>query len=400
MSEGEVNINQVPDTQILEGSSLDIKENPNLEKEGEFVVQQPLGQSPISEIIPPIESRGYIDWKKLAEAPETLKLYVQQRSSVLVSEGISLTQDGLNISGNSGLGTVISKYYPGSFAGLRRDMQDDRTRENKPAGYWDDPKNIEAEAMSLVGGMEVFNATNLRSLKRDDLLQAISKKYPGGMYALRKYLGTEFGGRKPPGFWTHESNIENELKRHIEEYGHFPTHTELRKNASLGLAMANQGVAFWRGKFNQPSRQRAPGYWQNPGIIENEARAALEKGIDIKKDALHREGYTALAAAIKREYPAGYSGLREKLGLTVRKANGYWSDVSNIENEARAALDKGVHLTRGELVRSGLGSLAYFIGNGYPGGYEALKEKLSKEAELTISPDQADTFLQGLEEEI
>lgn len=69
------------------------------------------------------------------------------------------------------------------------------------------------------------------------------------------------------------------------------------------------------------------GYWQDNSNIETEARQALEAGIVLSHPALKKARMSGLSTAIEKNYPGGINSLREQFGLPVRRrSDGYWGE--------------------------------------------------------------------------
>lgn len=101
--------------------------------------------------------------------------------------------------------------------------------------------------------------------------------------------------------------------------------------------------------------------------------------------------------------PSKLFNLKEaKALLTDRRTHrpaGYWDDPSHVEEEVRAILAENIPLTHTALQNSGKSYLSRALVKSYPGGIHAVRENLGLGPQ-TVSPDQADELMKGLEEEI
>lgn len=72
----------------------------------------------------PQDNRGYISWATLQKDPLKLKEVIESiaRSFLLISGERVITQKGLTKTGFSTIAHAVSKYYPGSYHGLRQNL--------------------------------------------------------------------------------------------------------------------------------------------------------------------------------------------------------------------------------------------------------------------------------------
>src|SRR3990167_5982065 len=134
-----------------------------------------------------------------------------------------------------------------------------------------------------------------------------------------------------------------------------------------------------------PAREIKPsGYWQNSEVIEAEAIAAIQEGVNLSHTALKSAQRTSLSDAIFKYYPNGMRGLRENFGLPIRKKpNGFWGkDSGQIEQQAKEALEAGIELTDNKLSEAGMSGLSLAAQRFYPGGLNGLKEKMGIPVEM------------------
>ena len=146
----------------------------------------------------------------------------------------SLTPKNLNADGKSYLVAAINRHYPGRFPALRRNLG--LQAEKKVIGYWT-LETIEIEARDFFKTYGDLSHPILAEHQRGDLRNAISKKYPEGITALKGQLKIKLS-RRIPNFWTPEE-IEKEASRFYEDFGRLDTRS-LSANGQRSLALAIQ----------------------------------------------------------------------------------------------------------------------------------------------------------------
>lgn len=238
-----------------------------------------------------------------------------------LDEGGSLNTRELK-SENQPLHWAINKRYPGGLRGLRGKLgipevnpQKD-VQPRKTPGFWNDPTNVQSELITIISKIGHFpTAAELLIVGSSSLRRGISKT--GGFNHWRAILGAEVQ-TKNWGYWGDKDNVRAELARVIQNLGHFPTDSELKKIGEFGLARGLRltgGINVWRLEAGLKSPRREDDYWTNPETIERETQRALAKGIYISYSQLKGNGFSSLSSAIGRHYPGGIKALREKLGL-------------------------------------------------------------------------------------
>jgi len=118
----------------------------------------------------------------------------------------------------------------------------------KPRGYWYDLNNILKDLNPEIRAFGHFpTTTELRSAGRIDLSSAIIR-YAGFNKLRQKYLSSEFdvpndileilrkeSKSKQMCYWKDPANFCTELSTVVEELGHFPTSTELKRSGHLDI---------------------------------------------------------------------------------------------------------------------------------------------------------------------
>ena len=207
----------------------------------------------------------------------------------------------------------------------------------KPNGYWQDPANIEKEALDFYKNEGTLTVPALRG-KGSQLGPIISAHYPGGMNALKERLGIELS-QYPEGYWT-----EDKIKKAAEVY--------------------------------------------------------CKTGARLTTRALEDAGHSDLSYVIKRYYSGGIVGLRNDLGIKLEEIPSVWNP-ERIEREAFEFFQLHGDITPTLMIDNKSSALSAAIAKHYPGGRMALREKLSlTKQDQRVNPDQADALLKGLEEEI
>lgn len=122
------------------------------------------------------------------------------------NENGKLSHNVLDIHDQQPLSNAI-RSYSGGIQQLRKDLGIVTTRKDR--GFWTLEK-IRDEAYKFYLQNKGLNRPLLRMSGESSLIDAIGKRYPGGMLQLRVDLGIE-EDRKPPGYWTIE-RIEQEAQ--------------------------------------------------------------------------------------------------------------------------------------------------------------------------------------------
>jgi hypothetical protein len=113
-------------------------------------------------------------------------------------------------------------------------------------------------------------------------------------------------------------------------------------------------------------------------VIETQARALVEQGVNLTGPNLSTLGLHPLTNAVRVYYPGKWIGLKEKLSLKVRQPRSYWSEHTNIEAEARQIFAQHGRLTAKLLTTISRGDLLGATAL-YPGGLRSLNRVLAVE---------------------
>jgi len=152
-----------------------------------------------------------------------------------------------------------------------------------------------------------------------------------------------------------------------------------------------QAVAEIKRTLDESPSKKPKGYW-TPERIETEVREFLKKHGDISPSVI-KKNYPELLNIISY-YPGGAFALRQKFNIPlVVKPKNYWAD-EKIEEEAREFLSRFGILSQAALRKKGRDDLVYAISRKYPGGMNALKEKLR--AQKGISSEKANRYIKSL----
>jgi len=193
--------------------------------------------------------------------------------------------------------------------------------------------------------------------------------------------------------WSKES-VEQEARDFFQKYGNL-TPTLLETNGQSGLSSAITkypgGMYALKRKLGIEITQVPKGFW-TPERIEEEAFAFYSNHGSLSM--FRKKGRGNLASAIERYYPGKIRALREKLAIRQeRLARGYWT-IERIEEEAREFYSLHGRFSRELLIRERKSELRSAISRNYPGGMQALKEKLGVQKE--ISSEKANEYIKGL----
>jgi len=254
-----------------------------------------------------------IEWA--AVTPEERITLIEKRITEFIAQGNVLNQITLKKSGMGDLVSAINKYYPNGLTGLKMRFGLEIDRHSK--GYWT-PEQIEKEAIYFYRNEGTLTQQLLAKKGRRDLLSAIYKFYPGGIVQLKVNLELELAER-PKGYWNPEK-IEEEARGFLEQEGGLTQRLLVsRGRPELKSAISRNypgGIYALEQKLGLAIKQQLPGYW-TPEQIEKEAKEVFEEEGALTQKVLYRKGKAGLAGAIKRHYPGGLTGLKEKLGISI-----------------------------------------------------------------------------------
>lgn len=188
-------------------------------------------------------------------------------------------------------------------------------RRRVPRNYWNQA-TIEKEALSFYELNGDLSQGLLTKSGQNGLGVAIGRKYPGGMLRLKTTLGVDHS-QKPKGYWTKEK-IEQEAQEFYRTSGALTAAALLASGRSdLQLAISRSYPGKLRGikdSLGIPSRHRPRGFWTSE-IMEQAALIFFEDGGRLTHYELAQQRKPALSHAIATKYPGGIQALREKLGI-------------------------------------------------------------------------------------
>ena len=263
--------------------------------------------------------KGY--WKKWENVEHELRKVVEEL-------GHFPTHSELRELGKSGLSIAISEYYSMPEVQQRFGYAPSR----KPKDYWT-LEEILCECKNII--QERGNLPPQKQLP-SRLLNAIWRH--GGLVHIRELLGIE-QLLKPPGYWEDLSNVEQELKKFIDQIGHFPTHKEFRERGESSLAYAivtyHGGINTVRKKMKFPILKKSTRHYADWDNIASDLKKLWTKHSELggrlpSAQWLRTHGYDALCSGICSYH--GFRKAREKLGQAqvLKNPHGYYKDEKNL----------------------------------------------------------------------
>lgn len=281
----------------------------------------------------PRDGGARIRWTQLKGEPLKLALVVETLAKRLIEKGHEVNQKNIKKFGETSFITGADSHYPGGITGLRQNLGITTPYDKKPPGYWT-VETIEAEALKIQEEKGKLTQAVMRADNQTALASIISTKYPGGLNGLKRKFEIEIL-KRPGGEWT-------------------------------------------------------------PDYIEQQARELIEAGHGLTQKSLQKMGRADLAGAIAAHYPGKLTALKRHLGIKVKAPAHEW-DADKIFGEAIAFAAKHGNLNHAVLRENKRGDLSNVITKRYPGGIEALKEKLgvSKEA-ASVTKEDANIALESL----
>lgn len=358
-----------------------------------MTTERPELASPRLSIEIPRDSRGRIRWLILSKDPEQLHALLESEARKILEQGYALTKNVLARSGNYNLLNAIQRYYPGRISALKANLSIEP--EQKPSGYWI-PAQVEEEALAFYGAEGKLTGKILSKRGRCDLNAAIAK-YPGQMRGLKVNLDIS-QSRRPDGYWTPET-IEQEARQFFNEEGQITQVLLSRKGkADLAGAIGNYpgGLVGLKQNLGIELSRKPDGYW-TPERIEEEALAFYQREGRLGIWVLAKRGGQSLLTGIRLRYPGGIRQLRKVLGIPdAVRPSGYWTP-EEVERQAREFYEREGNVTLGLLSKGGRKDLVSVVRKKYPGGIQALREKLGiKISQEMVSPEEANEQLRSL----
>ncbi len=285
---------------------------------------------------------GY--WDDLANATRELRDYLRSHDD---TRGVLPTYSELTKAGYNKLAIAISKHGAATVAEqLGLAVQDG----DRPAGYWDDIKNVEKGLHTFItehgtqGVMPTLRELNAGGYS--SLAYAINKH--GGFHSVAAQCGLKRSDEyKPLGYWNDIANLENQLRIYLAEHGTadtMPTIPELYAEGRVDLVGAikkHGGVSIVAEQFGfkRPDARKPLGYWNDFANVERELRTFIadhgSDGIMSTIDELLKARCSALARAISRH--GGFSSVARQLGLSYTGPEHVTPrTASSVERTARA----------------------------------------------------------------
>ncbi len=282
----------------------------------------------------PRDGGARIRWSQLHGEPLKLALVVETLAKRLVENGHQINQKNIKKFGETSFITGVDSHYIGGITGLRQNLGITTKHNKKPPGYWTE-ETIEAEALKIQEEQGKLTQAVMKAQNQTSLASIISSKYPGGLNGLKRKFEIDIL-KRPSGEWTPES-------------------------------------------------------------IEQEARELIGTGHSLTQKSLHKIGRADLAGAIATHYPGKLTALKRHLGVKVKAPAHEW-DVNRILDEAAAFAAKYGNLNHSVLRENQRADLGNVITRIYPGGIQALKERLgvSKDRPASVLREEANTALDSL----
>ncbi len=250
---------------------------------------------------------------------------VLKEAAGFVEANGDITRKSLMDAGRGDLYSAVLE-HGGGMNELRQKLGLDMVPGNRPDGYWT-PELIESQAQEFLIENGALSTFAIAKSGKADLAGAISNKYPGGINGLRQKFGLEVKeASRPAGYWMDTANIEMEAKAAFDK-GVPLTSTGLTSNKLSSLVAAINanypgGIVSLREKLGLIGEIMKPkNYWNSIENIEAEARRSIGQGVHFSKPGFTKAGFTSLAAAITRNYPGGWAGIKEKLGVIEKEVS-------------------------------------------------------------------------------
>ena len=288
------------------------------------------------------------------------------------------TQKELKKMGESGLVNAIS--INGGFNYFRDKMGCERLR--KSPGYWTG-ENIMSELKLVIEELGHFpSQKKLIKMGKSGLSTAMIRN--GGFNYFRDKMGCDII-KKSPGYWT-EENIMSELKMVIDELGHFPINDDLNKMGKSGLSFAiseHGGYNYFREKLGYKILKQSNGYWTEEITISKLEPIVEELGHFPTHSELRKLSIHGLQSAIFKY--GGFNYFREKMGYKpIYKPDGYWTEEIIMSELEPIVKELGHFPTHTELNEMGKSKLLSAISRNYDNGSNYFSEKMG--CELYKSP--------------
>ncbi|HLP79723.1 MAG TPA: hypothetical protein VK158_03760 [Acidobacteriota bacterium] len=301
-----------------------------------------------------------------------------------------ITRAVLVNAGYASLALAIARKH-GGYVTFRKFMQNDvapsdfeRSKQQRPAGYWNDWSNLERELKDACQKIGHFpSPTEMIALNLPKTLsQAIANH--GGVYEVSRKIGYP-ADRRPDGYWL---NVENAKKEALQimrthNFKRLPSTHTLFKLGYSGLMGAIQEHYGGVGAFRKLLGDTAENYllWQDKQKAADYARSLLKKHnwkTLPASQTLEKLGYAGFVAGVRR-YHDGLESFRNYIGVqNLQTQRGLWQDRTYVIqklHEAMAKLGTSEFPTASTLYKSGYTPLVAAI-NRYHGGFPTFRESL------------------------
>lgn len=236
-----------------------------------MTTERPELASPRLSIEIPRDSRGRIGWRILRRDRQLLSLAIEDQARQILEEVGRLTQRLLAERNRKDLAVAITRHYPGGLRQLKINLGQEPVK--KPNGYWQSPENILLEARRFLTTHEVISADLLKRSGNSSLNNAIVSYYPGGTTQLKRDLGIQVS-RRPNQFWNEATIEQEARDFYEQHDGLDTSRLSSEGRNDLLVAITTKYPNKWPGlyeKLGLQSPQKEKGYW-SVARIEQEAQ--------------------------------------------------------------------------------------------------------------------------------
>ncbi|MBX4196181.1 hypothetical protein KW805_01175 [Candidatus Pacearchaeota archaeon] len=214
-----------------------------------------------------------------------------------------------------------------------------KEERRKQREYWKSWENVSTALQNITKELGHFpTQKEITQSQYIGLMYGISR-YHNNLYTATLKMGhTPTQGER--GHWKKWENVEKELKGMIEQLGHYPSYTEIRKlkgSITSAIDKHHGGYNNTRARMGFDLSRREPGYWESSENVVKEAKSVMKKyGFDELPDAnkLTELGETQLIGGISSY--GGFKKVRRLLGEEQRYADvGTWHNLENCIKKAQ-----------------------------------------------------------------
>ncbi len=140
-----------------------------------------------------------------------------------------------------------------------RSLFGEKTRSEKPRGYWKDPDNVLNEAKEFMKKRKLRKFPTLGSLNKmgSSSLRVAIGNYPGGLDKFYEDLGTDAERWTTPGYWKDEENLLSEIDSFLQtnELDNLPPYQVIsqmgRQDIVRAIVRHHGGFNSFRPKLNE-----------------------------------------------------------------------------------------------------------------------------------------------------